>query len=219
MKKIIVLAILMASVHTIHAQSDKFTSAMEAKLATMEQTRTPEGWQELANGFERIAEAEKTKWLPYYYAAYSNVMVGYMLNQGQTGTPNSTQIDQLADKADALLTKAEALEKENSEIYCVRKMVNTLKMMADPMTRYTTYGTKAAEALNKAKSLDPDNPRTFLLEAQDKMFTPEEFGGSKAQAKLLFEESLKKFETFKPKSSIYPSWGKPQVNYFLSQIK
>lgn len=219
MKKIIVLAMVLASVQTGQAQTDKFTGAMEAKIATMENTRTPEAWQELANSFERIAEAEKTQWLPYYYAAYSNVMVGYMMNQGQTGTPNTTQIDQLADKADALLAKAEALEKDNSEIYCVWKMVNTLKMMADPMTRYMTYGPKAAEALGKAKSLDPSNPRTLLLEAQDKMFTPEQFGGSKTEAKLLFEESLKKFESFKPKSSISPSWGKAQVNYFLSQLK
>ena len=46
-------------------------------------------------------------------------------------------------------------------------------------------------------------PRVYLLEGQDKFFTPEQFGGSKTEAKALFEESIKKQETFKPASSIY----------------
>ena len=201
------------------AQSDKYVKAMEARIASMEKTNSSAGWQEMANGFERIADAEKSQWLPYYYAAVSNVMTGYMLSNGQPGAANTTQLDQLADKAESLLNKAEELEKDNSEIYCVRKMINTLKMTADPMTRYQTYGPKAAEALEKAKSLDPENPRVYMLEGQDKFYTPEQFGGSKTEAKSLFETSLKKFDSFKPKSTIHPSWGKNQVEYFISQIK
>jgi hypothetical protein len=201
------------------AQSDKFVKAMESKIALMEKANTPSSWQELANSFERIAEAEKSQWLPYYYAAVSNVMTGYMMNNGQPGAVNSTQIDQLADKAEAMIAKAEALEKDNSDIFCVKKMVNTLRMMADPMTRFQTYGPKAAEALARAKALDPDNPRVYMLEGQDKLYTPEQFGGSKTEAKALFETSLKKFNENKPKSTIAPAWGRNQVEYFLSQIK
>lgn len=218
MRYILFLTLVFVSA-VANAQSEKFVKAMEARVAQMEKTSTPAGWQELANGFERIAEAEKTQWLPYYYAAVSNVMNGYMLNNGQMGGGNSTQIDQLADKAENMIAKAEALEKDNADIFCVKKMVNTLRMMADPMTRYQTYGPKAAEALAKAKALDPGNPRVYMLEGQDKLYTPEQFGGSKTEAKSLFETSLKKFSEYKPKSSIHPNWGKNQVEYFLTQIK
>jgi len=213
---IVLMAIFATSVQ---AQSEKYVKAMEAKIATMDKVNTSADWQELGNSFERIADAEKTQWLPYYYAAVSNVMTGYMLSNGQPGSASITQLDQLADKAEGMLNKAEELEKDNSDIYCVRKMIATLKMTADPMTRYQTYGPQAAEALEKAKKLDPENPRVYLLEGQDKFFTPEQFGGSKPEAKTLFETALKKFGEYKPKSSIHPVWGKSQVEYLLSQIK
>lgn len=219
MKALYSIALLITFSLSAKAQSDKYVKAMEAKVSTIDKVNSLAGWQELANSFERIADAEKTQWLPYYYAAMSNVMMGYITSGGQQDAASTTQLDQVADKAEALLNKAEELEKDNSDIYCVRKMINTLKMMPDPMTRYQTYGAKAAEALARAKSLDPSNPRVYMLEAQDKFYTPEQFGGSKTEAKTLFETALKKFDEYKPKSSIHPSWGKSQVEYFLSQIK
>jgi hypothetical protein len=87
------------------------------------------------------------------------------------------------------------------------------------MTRFQTYGPRAAEALARARSLDPNNPRIYMLEGQDKLFTPEQFGGSRAEARNLFETSLKKFNEYKPQSSIHPNWGRSQVQYFLGQLK
>ena len=98
-------------------------------------------------------------------------------------------------------------------------MYNSGRMMVDPMSRYMSYGIAAADALAKAKSLNPENPRVFLLEGQDKYYTPEQYGGSKSEAKQLFEEAKKKFESFKPADSIAPTWGMGQLNYFLSLQK
>jgi hypothetical protein len=216
MKKIFLLFTLFVSFHFSGiAQSDKYIKAMEVNVSQVEQARTVEKWQELANSFERIGEAEKEQWLPYYYAALSRVMMGTMMANGQQGG-FADKTDPEADKAEQLLAKATALTKENSEIWCIRKMIATLRMMADPMTRYQTYGMAASEALQKAKQLDPQNPRTYLLEGQDKFYTPEQFGGSKTEAKLLFEESIKKQESFKPLSSIHPGWGMGQAKYFYS---
>ncbi len=220
MKKITAVILCLAITFMANAQSDRYTKAMEAKVEAMDTARGLPGWQSMANSFERIAETEKNQWLPYYYAALSNVMTGYMMQQpGQPAAVASTQIDMLADKAELLISKAEELEKDNSEIFCVKKMIATLRMGVDPMTRWQTYGPKAAEALAKAKGLDPSNPRVYLLEGQDMFYTPEQFGGSKVKAKQLFEESQQKFESQKPKSSIHPRWGADQVKYFQSQIK
>lgn len=202
----------------IQAQSDKYLSAMKEKVAVMEQTNSFEGWQQLANGFERIAEAEKKQWLPYYYASLCRVMSGYMLGNGQVGG-FADKSDPEADKAEELLAKAVALHGEDSETWCIRKMIATLRMSADPMNRFQTMGPKAAEALEMAKKLDPSNPRIYLLEGQDRFFTPEQFGGSKAEAKKLFEECLLKFDAFRPATAIDPQWGRSQANYFLTQFK
>lgn len=204
------------------AQSEKYIKAMESKVAAMDTTYEKGSLIDLANAFERIAEAEKNQWLPYYYAALANVNTGTMTmasSGGGMGGGNAAQMDPLADKAEQLLNKAEALSKNNSEIYIVKKMISSLRMMTDPMNRYMTQVPIGTEALANARKLNPDNPRIYLLEGIDKFYTPEQFGGSKEEAKKLFEEAIKKFESFKPESSIHPTWGIKQIQYFMSQMK
>lgn len=202
------------------AQSEKFVKAMEAKVSGIDTVRSDNGLQELANTFERIADAEKTQWLPYYYAAFANINLGY--NHAFAAGPmggNADKVDPLADKAEQLLNKAEEISKDNSEIYVLRKMLATLRLMGDVMGRYMTYGPVAAQALEKAKQLNPENPRVYVLEGSDQFNTPEQFGGSKVEAKKSFEKALEKFGTYKPESTIHPDWGRGQANYFLSQMK
>ena len=192
---------------------------MLQRLSAMDTTRSVEGLRELSAGFERIAEAEKMQWQPYYYAAYTQIQSGYYLTQGNVSGGMTATLDPIADKAEKLLNKAEALSKDNSEIFIVKKMIASLRMMGDPMNRYMQFGPIAAEALQTARTLNPENPRIYLLEAQDKFFTPEQYGGSKTEAKKLFETALAKFATFKPATELDPNWGSKAAEYFLSQIK
>ena len=218
MKKIFLFTVLAGSFFVTSAQSPRFESTMETNIQALDTTRSVEGLVTLANNFERIAEAEKNQWLPYYYAAYAQVVTGFMM--GMPGNPaGADKTDPLADKAESLLNQAQTLTSENSELYIVRKMVATLRFTADPMNRYQTYGPLAAEALEKARSLDPENPRVYLLEGQDKFYTPEQFGGSKTEAKKLFEQTIQKFESFKPQSKLHPNWGLVQAKYFYDLCK
>ena len=215
MKKMVLMMVVSVLTISMFAQSEKYIKAMEKIVPDVETTTTAAGFTALANSFQRIADAEKTQWLPYYYAALCNVFAVYYTEGGPSGM--GTAADPIADKAEALLNKADELKKDNSEIYCVKKMIASLRLTVDPMNRYMTYGPAATQALTKAKQLDPDNPRVYLLEGQDKFYTPAEFGGSKEEAKKLFEQAKNKMEAFTPESSIHPSWGKAQVEYFLSQ--
>ena len=219
MKKFILFAAFMSVLFTSFSQSDKYMKAMQDKVAALDTTRTPENSQALSAAFERIADAEKDKWLPYYYAALTQVNVGYFANTDVMAGGMASTFDPIADKAESLLNKAEALTKDNSEIYVIRKMIASLRMIADPMSRYMQYAPIAQEALDAAKKLNPENPRVYLLEGQDKFHTPEQYGGSKVQARELFETSIKKFESSHPASSIDPHWGKATAVYFLSQLK
>ena len=221
MKKTIFIlsAILVASV-SFAQMPEKFVKAMEAKIALIDSAHTAEGFTDLANAFERIADAEKNQWLAYYYAAYCNASAGTLAGAGgDMMAAKADKTDPYADKADKQIKKAEELAKSNSEIFIVKKMIATLRMLGDPMNRYMTYGPEAQAMLDEAKKLNPDNPRVYILEGQDKYFTPEQFGGSKEEAKVLFEKAQKLYETFKPETSIHPNWGKSQVGYFLSQYK
>jgi hypothetical protein len=215
----ILTAIFVASV-SFAQMPDKFIKAMESKMAAVDSTRSVQGLADLANSFERIADAEKNQWLAYYYAAFCNATAGLMAGaEGDMMASKADKTDPYADKADKQIQKAEELIKTNSEIYVVKKMIATLRMMGDPMNRYMTYGPEAQAMLDEAKKLDASNPRVYLLEAQDKFYTPEQFGGSKEEAKVLFEKSKQLFETFKPETTIHPNWGRGTVAYFLSQYK
>lgn len=220
MKKIIVSITLCVCMMTAFAQSEKYKTAMKERIAVLDTAQNVASLKDLSAAFERIGDAEKTQWLPYYYSALSLANAGnFIYVNNQSNPVELKNLDALADKADQMITKAEALSHNNSEIYTVKKMVASMRMMVDPMSRFMQYGPKATEALETAKKLNPENPRIYLLEAQDKYFTPEEYGGSKAEAKKLFEEALKKYDSYKPATDLDPNWGKNTTQYFLTQLK
>lgn len=213
MKKLLYLTAAFL-VFTFSASSqDKFTEAMKKQLAAFDTTSKPEAFGALANSFQRIGDAEKTQWLPYYYASLCKLMNGLILTQ--TDPSNS---DMYADQAEEFLNKAKALTTENSELHCLGKILATLRMLADPQNRYMQYSGIAAEHLQKARTLDPTNPRPDYLEAQDLYYTPEQFGGDKKKAVEMLKTALVKFDAFKPASPIHPYWGKQQVQTMLTQV-
>lgn len=220
MKKIILSVALGICTIAMFAQSEKYTSAMKEKIALLDSSKDVNTLKDISAAFERIGDAEKTQWLPYYYAALSLINAGNFIYVSNPSNADELQkIDPLAERAEQLIDKADALNQNNSEIYTAKKMTATLRMMVDPMNRYMQYGAKAQQALETAKQLNPENPRIYLLEGEDKFFTPEQYGGSKTEAKKLFEEALQKYDSFKPASDIDPNWGRDTVEYFLNQLK
>ena len=210
MKKTILSAAIIFSTIISLAQSDRYVPAMKKNIAMLDSALQKGNAKELANTFERIGDAEKTQWLPYYYAAYANIVSTYT-------EKDKTKVDPVADKAEELIMKAETIAgKENSEIAVIKSMIASAHMMVDPQSRYMKYGAASGSNIEKAKALDPTNPRPVYLEAQAKFYTPEAFGGGKAVAKPLFEKALSMFDTFKPENELYPAWGKSMAQYFLS---
>jgi hypothetical protein len=211
MKKTILSATIICLCITAFAQSDKYAGAMKKNISMLDSAMQKGNAKELANNFERIGDAEKSQWLPYYYAAYCNVISTYT-------EKDKTKNDAIADKAEELIIKAEGLAgKENSEIAVIKSMIASAHMMVDPQSRYMQYGATSASNIEKAKALDPSNPRPVYLEGQAKLYTPEAFGGGKDVAKPLFEKALAMFDAFKPASELHPTWGKSATQYFLAQ--
>lgn len=206
MKKMLVI-IAMFMLGTVNAQS-KYEAGMGRGLTQFKEAKSAEEMLAASAFFERVADAEKDKWLPYYYAAQTNILAAWM-------NPK-TDKDKVAEKINELITKAEVLEPNNSELNCLKQMVAVLQLTVDPMTRWQSYGAVAAESIAKAKALDPTNPRPYMLEGQYIMNVPEAFGGGKAVAKKLLEKSIVLFETFKPASAFHPNWGREQADKSLA---
>jgi len=201
MKNVLLLIALLAS-SALSAQTG-YEKAMTKGLQMVKDAQTAQDMNAASAFFERIAVTEKNNWLPYYYAAWTQILAGYMDEKADK--------DKVAHKANELISQADAFQPDNSEIYCLKQMSASLAMLVDPMTRWQTYGMEAATALDKAKKLDPSNPRPYLLEAQGLYYTPEQFGGGKAKAKVVYEKAIQMYGTFKPASPLHPSWGLEQA--------
>ena len=202
-----VLAIVIATAS--FAQSEKYVSAMEAKLSQLDSNNTVDSWKDLANSFERIADAEKTQWLPYYYAGLALATAGWA-DQNLNKDDNATKIKALCDKADAIA--------KSSEVFEIRNMAATQQMMVDPQSRYMTYGAEAGKALTQGMEIDPKNPRLYYLQGMSVFNTPEAFGGGKAKAKPVFEKSVALFKSEEVKP-LYPKWGQKQAEDMLAQCQ
>jgi hypothetical protein len=211
MKKLLVSLSLLLLTIGAFAQSEKYVKGMEKNIALLDSIKTSEDYVSLAASFERIGDAEKTQWLPYYYAAFSTIMKGF--------NDSKANKDEVATKAEELVAKAEAIEPKSSEIFVLKNMATTLHMLVDPQTRWQQYGPKGSQFLTTAKQLDPNNPRIYLMEGQSVFGMPAQFGGGKDKAKPIFEKSLELFAVSKRPNNLYPNWGKKSAESMLERCK
>lgn len=214
MKHLLLAAAIITSA-AVHAQSAKYADAMKQSLSVMDSSKKAADFENAAASFQRIGDAEKTQWLPYYWAALSLASEGWKYYPDATGATEikvsdlSGTMTSLASRINALLDKADAVATDDtakSEILTIRNMAATQQMLVDPQSRYMTYGAQASQALQKAQTLNPNNPRVYYLQGMALFGTPEQFGGGKAVAKPLFQKAvdLGKAEQIKP---LYPHWG------------
>jgi hypothetical protein len=213
MKKLMLSAIVLMLSVGAFAQSEKYTTAMKKNLDALEASfKNPADLLTMANNFERIANAEKSQWLPYYYAAFCQVNNGFM-------EQDKDKVDGIADRASLLIAKADSLSPNNSEISCIKSMIASCHMMVNPMQRWQEYGQESSSNIEAAMAQDPNNPRPFYLKGQGLKYTPEQFGGGCKTAKPELETAINKFATFKSVSELHPNWGKAQVEMLINECK
>ena len=208
MRKTILFLTLLVSL-AAGAQTDKYTQVMQKNITLLDSAKSIDELQSLAGTFDRIGDAEKDKWLPYYYAALAQTWIGW--------NPATKDKDANSAKINAYLAKAEALEK-NAELYAVENMSATQQMLVDPQSRYMTNGKDAATALQKGLAADPNNPRLYYLQGMSLFGTPPQFGGGKDKAKPVFEKSIALYKSAQPKP-LYPTWGQQQAEAMLAQCQ
>jgi len=217
MKKSIIIVTFIFMYSGLHAQ--EINTQLQTTVAKLNTANTVKDYQQLAAEFLRIADAQKTQWLPYYYAAFCNAKIGWLT---QDSDPDN--IEDYANKAEEEITKAESLldtsnqKKELSEIYCVQMMQNQARVFINPQTYGPKYGPVAFNYTQKAKLLNADNPRMLYLLGWQKFATPKMYGGDKALAKQLLTEARQNLET-ESSSGVEPHWGKKEVDDILKQLK
>jgi hypothetical protein len=89
---------------------------------------------------------------------------------------------------------------------------------ADPK-RAMVLSSLSRQALERALSAEPKNPRVMLIEATNTLFTPPQFGGGPANALRLFEQAAQRFDALRSSGARrLPDWGHDEAYMWIGVV-
>lgn len=203
-----ILTIIISFIGVTSLLASDYEKGMQKGLEMLTNAKTLQATVDVINYFERIAEANKSEWLPLYYAAYSSLSVGFQ--QEKTGMK-----DEWYQKGIAFIERAKTIKKDESELVALEAYLKLMYISNDPMVRAQTQTAEAIGLLQQAKTLNPANPRPWFIHGQNTFHTPEFFGGGAGNAKPLLEKASTLYKTFTPSNSLMPVWGKERCEELL----
>ena len=196
---------------TSYAKSGGYETAMQNSIETMYKSQTVADFLNVANTFDRIGAAEKDKWLPYYYSAYSYIMMS-------TIEEDKTLVDGYLDQAEMQIDKSAKLEGDKVELLALRAFASMMRIGVDPATRGQEYSMKSVGFLQQAMQLNNSNPRVVLMMGQMQYGTAQFFGSGTDEACATFSTAKDLFEKQEASNlGLLPTWGKPQAESMLKR--
>src|SRR6478735_4750208 len=124
MKTIIFLFAITITV-VANANDGKYVEVMSKNIEAVYKAQTIEELQNAVNGFDRIANAEKTKWESLYYSAFGYVMMA-------TREKENVKKDSYLDLATSSIEKAKAMNENESEIITMEAFIHLIRLNVDP---------------------------------------------------------------------------------------
>ncbi|MEN8203685.1 MAG: hypothetical protein ABFS28_13900 [Bacteroidota bacterium] len=197
--QIALLALLLASA-SLSGQDKPYESTMLRTIESLHKATEKEDYLSCASQFERVANAEKIRWLPYYYSAYSLIILSFEESNG-------AEKDLILDRAQEMLDRALELEPDESELHALQAFLYPSRILVDPMNRGMAYMEKIFVSLERAKSLNPENPRPWFLEGMNKLNLPPAMGGGAEVARPILEKADARFRAFTNEDPLWPDWG------------
>lgn len=211
----ILLGTLTLSTATV-AQQNVHQAQLKAAVTELDNAGDVAGYRKLEGYFVRLAEADATNWLPWYYAALCNANIAFLYQQeGERILPFSERGEQQIKTALSLLDTTKQ-RSALSEVYVVMNRIYQSRVYVNPMTYGPKYGPVAQQYQQHAKRLNPDNPRVVYLEAWMKYYAPRMYGGDKVRAKELARQALKMLEG-SAEDGTKPHWGKKECMALLNK--
>jgi tetratricopeptide (TPR) repeat protein len=211
MKKLLVMLFILVNTAT-RLQAAGYESDVKKGIEMMQQSETSNASIEATNYFERLSEIHKQEWIPLYYAAYSSLKAGFL-------SETSDAKDQLYKKGLTYLERAKTIRPNDSEILTLEAYLRLMYISNDAMKRAPSQTGEAMEILEKAKALNPANPRPWLVHGQNTLYTPAFFGGGESKAKPLLEKGVSLYKTFQPENDLMPVWGKERCEKLLEKCR
>ena len=137
MKTLRLTLLLLISISAI-ANNEKYMEAMMKNMETVYKSKTIEELQSAVNALNRIGDAEKTKWEPYYYASFGNIMMA-------TREADGSKKDAYLDQAKSALDKASAILPNDSEMAALEGFILMIRVTVDPASRGPQYSMQSMQ--------------------------------------------------------------------------
>lgn len=198
------LALILISSLALAGGKGKFEKAMQKTLTKFEACESPEDFIAVGNDFERIAKAEKKKWLPRYYHVYSYVMVSFM-------EEDKARRDELLDIAELSMEELEELAPKEAEVHALKGFFYTARLAVDPEMRGMEYSMLATMSSKKALKMDAENPRARYIDLSFRMGKAEFFGQDPASFCDEIQQLADSWSTYELASPLHPNWGQDQL--------
>ncbi|NBC86969.1 MAG: tetratricopeptide repeat protein [Bacteroidetes bacterium] len=160
--------------------------------------------------FSRVATGSPSRSAyGHYYAAFAYTRIVNIV-----GNKDEEQALDYLDAAIEHLKKAIEQDAEFADAYALLASAYGRKMGMKPRLGMF-LGPESSKLMKKAKSIEPNNPRTVFIQATSDFFTPETWGGSTEKAVDGFERAIELFEQETVTDPIEPSWGHSDAHAWL----
>lgn len=189
------LSLLLSS--ALFAQKSAYTTSLVNAVATFNTSNNTTDYTNLIQELEKLDALNTKDWVPSYYLALIHTRIS--IN-------NSKNAEVHADNALIWAKKSISIN-SNDETNCMFAMAHIAKMAINPLMRYVKYQSVIYDYLGKAKKINPNNPRPYILEAKLQLNLPRLFGGGCKQAKPFIIKAQQLLDSQLPQS-ILPTWGK-----------
>jgi len=163
--------------------------------------------------FERLFMNQSDSWLVQYYIGLADSrLVSFYFSQN-----NKESAKKFIDDGIDNLRKVIKANENFAEAHSLLSSLYGNKIATNPFLGMT-LGPKSGMEMGKAKTLQPKNPRNYLIAGWSAFFTPKMFGGGKKKAKKNFEQAVAHFDSFQVKNPTLPDWGKEEAYAWLGAV-
>lgn len=197
------LLIFLAGATALSAQSlKKSISQLESAKSIDELLAAEQNFLKLISEKKKLHEA-------FYYGALNNLYLAFT---------DSLHADDYCARADKFLFQLDSLAPNNSEAYVLMAMSAGAKISVDSR-RQIKLGPLANKHCDRATSINPENPRAWLIKAKTVMNAPPKLGGGPKFALKYYQKAVDKYKTYKPLTDTEPDWGKEMAQKEYEECK
>jgi tetratricopeptide (TPR) repeat protein len=211
MKRVLLLLLITLTTIGIRAEEKATVDSHILTIKALQQEAVNNGdvekLKEISTKLERLSTFGDKEWLVNYYLALNNYRISTIAYDDKEIS------EKYIESAKEAVQQSIEGKDDFADSHALLSSILGIEIGFKPQLGMIN-GMKSGKEIEKAKKLDPENPRVYLIDGTGKLYTPPMFGGGVDKAIGLYGKAAELFAKEKDRG-IYPDWGKDEVYVFL----